>query len=265
MVDAHVYKWMAIENELIKLGHNVDFIHSSFNNNDENQNIKTVNLFSIFKIISQFLKNKNYYIYKIIKYIYEKIYWPDYLWHWIFSVIPKIFYTRKKNYDYIVSYYPCFSNLIAGYIFVKYLSNKKTIWIVDLGDPFSVSKYSWPNNYYIYKYLNIFCEKLIFKNADLFCVTNYETKLEYEKLFGKSNKIKVVPHLIPDINIREKNKYKEKLKDSEVFILRYIGNFYKKIRCPKQSQGGNSQNFLDKFISFFVSLRCFYGVVIHRK
>jgi len=29
--------------------------------------------------------------------------------------------------------------------------------------------------------------------------------------------------------------------------------------------GGNSQNFLRKFLIFFVTLRCFYGVVIHRK
>jgi len=30
-------------------------------------------------------------------------------------------------------------------------------------------------------------------------------------------------------------------------------------------QGGNSQNFLEKFVRFFVTFRCFYGVVIHRK
>jgi len=29
--------------------------------------------------------------------------------------------------------------------------------------------------------------------------------------------------------------------------------------------GGNSQNFLDKYVRFFVTLRCFYRVVIHRK
>ncbi len=30
-------------------------------------------------------------------------------------------------------------------------------------------------------------------------------------------------------------------------------------------QGGNSQNFLSKFIRFFETLWCFYGVGIHRK
>jgi len=32
-----------------------------------------------------------------------------------------------------------------------------------------------------------------------------------------------------------------------------------------EHQGGNSQNFLSKFVRFFVTLRCFYRVVINRK
>jgi len=34
---------------------------------------------------------------------------------------------------------------------------------------------------------------------------------------------------------------------------------------PDTYLGGNSQNFLRKFVRFFVSSRCFFGVVIHRK
>ncbi len=29
--------------------------------------------------------------------------------------------------------------------------------------------------------------------------------------------------------------------------------------------GGNSQNFLQKFVRFFLTFKCFYGLVIHRK
>jgi len=32
-----------------------------------------------------------------------------------------------------------------------------------------------------------------------------------------------------------------------------------------KNQGGNSQNLLGKFVRFFVTLRCFDGVVIFRK
>jgi hypothetical protein len=31
------------------------------------------------------------------------------------------------------------------------------------------------------------------------------------------------------------------------------------------AEGGNSQSFFGKFVRFFLTLRCFYGVVIHRK
>jgi len=32
-----------------------------------------------------------------------------------------------------------------------------------------------------------------------------------------------------------------------------------------KDHGGNSQNILGKFVRFFVTLMCFYGVVIYRK
>jgi len=37
------------------------------------------------------------------------------------------------------------------------------------------------------------------------------------------------------------------------------------LRKGEKHLGGNSQNFLGKFVRFFVALRCFYGVVILRK
>jgi len=39
----------------------------------------------------------------------------------------------------------------------------------------------------------------------------------------------------------------------------------KLLRKNSSHQGGNSQNFSCKFERFFVTLSCFYGVVIHRK
>jgi len=39
--------------------------------------------------------------------------------------------------------------------------------------------------------------------------------------------------------------------------------YFKLVTCV--IQGGNSQNFLGKFVKFFLTLRCFYGVVIHIK
>jgi len=41
-----------------------------------------------------------------------------------------------------------------------------------------------------------------------------------------------------------------------------IGKF---LSYRAKNLGGNSQNFLGKFLRFFETLRCFYTVVIHRK
>ncbi len=44
-----------------------------------------------------------------------------------------------------------------------------------------------------------------------------------------------------------------------------ISNLLYYIRFKNSEQGQNSQNFLGRFIRFFITLRCFYRVVIHRK
>jgi hypothetical protein len=50
------------------------------------------------------------------------------------------------------------------------------------------------------------------------------------------------------------------------FFFKHIGQ---NIVCLSISSnvhpGGNSQNFLWKFVRFLVTSKCFYGVVIHRK
>jgi len=38
-----------------------------------------------------------------------------------------------------------------------------------------------------------------------------------------------------------------------------------KVIADQKIQGGNSQNFLGKFVRFFLTLTCFNGVVFHRK
>jgi len=38
-----------------------------------------------------------------------------------------------------------------------------------------------------------------------------------------------------------------------------------RVQLSSRPQGGNSQNFLDTFVRFYVTLRCFCRVVIHRK
>jgi len=52
---------------------------------------------------------------------------------------------------------------------------------------------------------------------------------------------------------------------SSIFWL-YFTPFYSRLLpiFSVANQGGNSQNFLGKFVRFFITLRCFNGVVIHK-
>jgi len=57
----------------------------------------------------------------------------------------------------------------------------------------------------------------------------------------------------------ERPKYIDRQRSFDLRINFLHSKFFGKIL------GGNSQNFLGKFLRFFVTLRCFYWVVIHRK
>jgi hypothetical protein len=48
-------------------------------------------------------------------------------------------------------------------------------------------------------------------------------------------------------------------------VTHYIVTFYKFLYNVVIHMGGNSQNFSRKFVRFFLTLKCFYIVVTHRK
>jgi len=50
-----------------------------------------------------------------------------------------------------------------------------------------------------------------------------------------------------------------------VLMITFVASFDRHRRNQHMSQGGNSQNFLGKFVRFFVTFRCFHGVVIQSK
>jgi len=53
---------------------------------------------------------------------------------------------------------------------------------------------------------------------------------------------------------RDKGQKKKEILDPEAILLKKL-----------EQLGRNSLNFLGKFVRFFVTLRCFYKVVVHRK
>ena len=68
-------------------------------------------------------------------------------------------------------------------------------WLIDLGDPFSFADESPPNNFRLYRLLNLRFERSCFAEADSVSVTTPETRERYAALFPESaQKIAVVAY-----------------------------------------------------------------------
>ncbi|MCW6625056.1 hypothetical protein [Yersinia ruckeri] len=234
VVNAHSYRWHEITKEWIRKGHKVDIITSALleHESDKKPNIMRVGWKkesnSIMNSIGENKSDRSSSskLISTIKKIYRRFYWPDAWWFWIPSVFMAIFTKRKEEYNLIVSYYPCMASVLAG-VYYK-IMNKDTRFIIDYGDPFSVSNTMQPNNYKLYSWLNSTLEQFIFKYADVVSFTNNRTLDLYLKKY-KSNKFTVIPHLT---NIEESYVSENLSGVQERFQIVYMGSFHKGIREP---------------------------------
>jgi hypothetical protein len=238
MVDAHAYRWSQIADELCERGHNVDVISSIIDSKSmevhfSSLSIKRVGgkratvLNSEASIGNRSLANRSLIVKGLKSFFlrfYSFVYWPDPLWHWLPYLLIQLIKIRKERYDVIISYYPCLSAHIGAYVYKLISVNKDVRWIADYGDPFSVSNEWPPNNYRIYRKLNLFAERKIYKKCDLFVVMNYETWNRYFEVLKDFSKLIVVPHMAPRLTSNYERLY------GEIIILRYIGSFHKKVR-----------------------------------
>lgn len=236
MVDAHAYRWPQLADELAEQGHSIEIITSKIRSIDNSLikhrvSIKRIGILpsknhpnlvlhdnSKKKISSKFSLKLLF-----IK-MYSKLYWPDPLWHWLPGLVVELFKRRNVKYDYVISYYPCFSAHLGALIFKNVFGKRWCKWIADYGDAFSTS-YEWPpNNYSIYSGINKWIEGLVYTHCDKFSVVNSETKKRYVEKFGESQKLIIVPHLAPKINSLAIPSGKN------VVVLRYIGSFHAQVR-----------------------------------
>src|SRR5690606_1249807 len=97
--------------------------------------------------------------------VYRKVYWPDAVYHWLPFLFFQLWKRRHKKYDVIVSYYPMFESLIGGWLWMRMNRNGDTRWIVDYGDPFSISDSQQPYNYASYRQLHFFVDRSVFRSA----------------------------------------------------------------------------------------------------
>jgi len=129
--------------------------------------------------------------------LWHGIYWPDTSCTWYFAARNK---ARKLlasiGPDAVVSVSPAFTAVAVGRSLAR-RSQRKFRWLIDLGDPFSFAEEAPPNNFRLYRHLNVRFERGCFAAADSVSVTTTETRERYAALFPESaQKIAVIPPLV---------------------------------------------------------------------
>ncbi|WP_146176712.1 glycosyltransferase family 4 protein [Chromobacterium sp. Panama] len=247
-IDAHAYRWHQLMRFWSESGNEVDVITSG---DFEDEIFNESHLFSSITRLGRKRRqhsaayverkiNLQNNIKNILLKIYRKVYWPDAFWHWIFPLSAELFKRRKVKYDLIVSYYPCLlAHVGASYLYSKQ-KNDRARWIADYGDPFSTSDTMQPNNFALYKKINIYVERLILKRCSAVVFTNETTASDYVLAKICSNeKVSVIPHLV-DIGsfyVCSKSGSLVKTSNNRAIRLVYIGGFHKGIREPDQLFG----------------------------
>ena len=156
-----------------------------------------------------------------IKKIAKQLLFPDFCVFWSLNVIFS-YYKRLKNQQYnivITSSHP-FSTHLIGFL----LKRKNTIWIAELGDPYSTAV-PWKNRL-IKQLVNKFESFILNKTNHL--VVPVEASATFYRSRLKTNNI----HCIPQ-SFSTDFKYSKELKNDKINIV-YTGVFYKTIREPEK-------------------------------
>lgn len=164
--------------------------------------------------------------------VYRKLYWPDSAWHWLPALTAQMFQRRKRKYDLVISYYPCFSAHIGVFLLKKMSVEPGFVWLADYGDPFCASSTMQPNNYQLYAGLNESAERALSRTANQLVLTNEETADEYRKRLFLTDQICVIPHLV---DIEQNYGVVARQRDAgATLIMRYIGGFHRAVRSPQR-------------------------------
>lgn len=178
---------------------------------------------------------------------WRQVHWPDTCCTWFFAA-------RRKSQevvealdpDAVVSVSPAFSAVAVGYSLARGIPRAYR-WIIDIGDPFSFAEEAPPNNFRLYRKLNLLFERKCFATADAVTVTNSATRDRYAAIFPESSgKIEIIPPLIslPRVDVESRRGTQSARK------LVFLGRLYASIRRPDSllalfaafigSQGGHA-------------------------
>jgi glycosyltransferase involved in cell wall biosynthesis len=162
--------------------------------------------------------------------IWHRIYWPDTSCTWYFAARSKARELLAAiRPEAVVSVSPPFTAVAVGRSLAR-RSRRESRWLIDLGDPFSFADEAPPNNFHIYRGLNIRFERSCFAAADSVSVTTPETRDRYAALFPESaQKIIVIPPLVA---LPETGGGTVHAGRSDRRQLAFLGRLYPTIRPP---------------------------------
>jgi len=195
-------------------------------NNSTSSNLKKL-MFRILKLIYRFL--------------FKTFAWPDYAMFWIFTI-----YKNKKkihdDYDIIISISLPFTSHVCAYLLNKRLNAE---WYMDIGDPFSLKKFSSENNKFLFSFINRFIEKKYYKIASKIIFTHKEaSELHMENFNIPSSKI-VNGYPIGRIDKNLLSKSINYNYSQKPLKIGYFGIFTDKVRDPE-----NYLKFVHNFYSY---------------
>jgi glycosyltransferase involved in cell wall biosynthesis len=156
--------------------------------------------------------------------LWRNLYWPDPSCLWFFPARQMaLALIAQKQYDVVISVSPTFTAVAVGHSVRKHV--KDSVWLLDLGDPFSFLEGAPPNNATLYAGLNRWYERKVFRQADVISVTNPQTQQRYAEVFPESAaKLLVIP---PLLSLPQNGS-----KATVLGRLVYVGTMYRNIREP---------------------------------
>jgi glycosyltransferase involved in cell wall biosynthesis len=250
-LNPRAFRWAALAEHWAREGHHVDVVCESAPSYAESETVNGVHVYRAGNSLLGKLRGETGthanarhvsgagklksaltgLIKKAGRYVWRRIYWPDYACLWYKHALRKATALQAEN-DYDVMYsssIPFTGHLVALGIKHEYPALK---WVADIGDPFCFSDGVTVNNFAIYEGLNIRYEKKVFSLADAISVTTGATGERYSEIFPMaSSKISVIPPLLSVEPATEKIASQTFLKDSKIRLV-FLGTLYKTIRDP---------------------------------
>lgn len=163
---------------------------------------------------------------------WKKLYWPDAYCLWYAAALRasrQLLETRK--YDALLSVSIPFTSHLVAHQLRKSL--RGAAWLADVGDPFSFSSATPPNNTSIYHRTNVAWEGKVFRATDHISVTSDQTADRYRQMYPDcASKLVVIPPLVSDSIEPVAPGPHWKTTDRSIRLV-FTGTLYRAIRNPQ--------------------------------